>query len=59
MDLELAKVHDRLVEKQVQLEVSDEAKDHLVADGYDPVYAPARCAGWFRTRWKMHLAKVY
>ena len=38
VDLELAKVHDRLVEKQVQLEVSDEAKDHLVADGYDPVY---------------------
>jgi ATP-dependent Clp protease ATP-binding subunit ClpC len=38
VDLELQKVCDRLEEKRVKLEVSDEAKDHLVTEGYDPVY---------------------
>jgi ATP-dependent Clp protease ATP-binding subunit ClpC len=36
VDLELDKVRERLVEQQVTLEVSEEAKGHLADEGYDP-----------------------
>ena len=36
VDLELDKVRDRLVEQQVTLEVTEEAKDYLADEGYDP-----------------------
>jgi ATP-dependent Clp protease ATP-binding subunit ClpC len=36
VDLELDKVRERLVEKQITLNVTDEAKGHFADEGYDP-----------------------
>jgi ATP-dependent Clp protease ATP-binding subunit ClpC len=36
VDLELDKVRERLVEQQLTLEVTEEAKDYLADEGYDP-----------------------
>ncbi len=38
VDLLLAGLRSRLAEREISLEVSDEAKDHLGQQGYDPVY---------------------
>jgi ATP-dependent Clp protease ATP-binding subunit ClpC len=36
VDLEIAKVGDRLTEHKIQLTISDAARDRLVEEGYDP-----------------------
>jgi len=38
LDLEIAKVMERLKGKKLQLELDDKAKDFLVTKGYDPTY---------------------
>lgn len=38
VDLLLADVQKRLTERDIKLEVSAEAKEHMAAEGYDPVY---------------------
>ncbi|MBI3244699.1 MAG: ATP-dependent Clp protease ATP-binding subunit [Chloroflexi bacterium] len=38
VDLELDKVRERLAERELKLEVSDEAKQHLADAGYNPDY---------------------
>jgi ATP-dependent Clp protease ATP-binding subunit ClpB len=38
VDLELAKVSERLAEKKLTLRASDAAKEHLALDGYDPSF---------------------
>jgi ATP-dependent Clp protease ATP-binding subunit ClpB len=38
VDLQLAHVQDLLVDRRVTLDVTPEAKDLLVAEGYDPIY---------------------
>jgi ATP-dependent Clp protease ATP-binding subunit ClpC len=38
LDLEIAKVMERLKGKKLQLELDEKAKDFLVAKGYDPTY---------------------
>ena len=44
VDLMLARVRDQLRAQQMQLEVTEEAKEHLVKLGYDWPTAPGRCA---------------
>jgi ATP-dependent Clp protease ATP-binding subunit ClpB len=38
VDLQLRRVHDRLAERGLQLELTDEAKDVLAEAGWDPTY---------------------
>ena len=38
IDLTLAKLRDRLADKQLTLEISDEAKNKIADDGYDPIF---------------------
>ena len=38
VDLQLERLRDRLVERGVQLELTDEAKEHLAEAGWDPTY---------------------
>lgn len=38
VDIELSKVQNRLMEQQIKLEVSEEAKKYLAKTGYDPVF---------------------
>jgi ATP-dependent Clp protease ATP-binding subunit ClpC len=38
VDLELDKILDRLVEKEISFQVTDAAKDHLAQEGYDPKF---------------------
>ncbi|MFI8482511.1 ATP-dependent chaperone ClpB [Pseudomonas sp. NPDC078700] len=36
--IQLSRLHERLAERELSLELSDEAMDKLIAVGYDPVY---------------------
>jgi ATP-dependent Clp protease ATP-binding subunit ClpB len=38
IDIQLAQLLKRLADRKIQLQLSDEARDFLVAEGYDPVY---------------------
>ncbi|MBQ7990215.1 MAG: AAA family ATPase, partial [Oscillospiraceae bacterium] len=38
IDLSLVKLRDRLADRQLKLEISDEAKAKIADDGYDPIY---------------------
>jgi ATP-dependent Clp protease ATP-binding subunit ClpB len=38
VDIQLARLRQRLEERHVQLELTDAAKEHLVRVGYDPAY---------------------
>jgi ATP-dependent Clp protease ATP-binding subunit ClpB len=38
VDIQLKRLKDRLVEKQIELELSERAKEFLAKNGYDPIY---------------------
>ena len=38
IEIQLERLRKRLAEHHIELELSDAAKDHLAAAGYDPVY---------------------
>ena len=38
VDIQLEQLKRRLGDRRISLELSDQAKDHLAAEGYDPVY---------------------
>ncbi|MGH7803839.1 MAG: ATP-dependent chaperone ClpB [Candidatus Binatia bacterium] len=38
VDIQLVRLRSRLAERHIELELTDAAKDHLAAVGYDPVY---------------------
>jgi len=38
VDIQISRLRQRLTERRITLELTDAAKDHLAADGYDPVY---------------------
>ncbi len=38
IDLTLKKLHDRLADRQLQLVITDAAKNKIADDGYDPIY---------------------
>jgi len=38
VDIQLARVMKRLADRRIELEISDEVKDFLGNEGYDPVY---------------------
>ena len=38
IDIQLERLRKRLAERHIELVLSDAAKDHLAAAGYDPVY---------------------
>jgi ATP-dependent Clp protease ATP-binding subunit ClpB len=38
VDIQLEQLKGRLADKRISLELTDQAKDHLAAEGYDPVY---------------------
>jgi ATP-dependent Clp protease ATP-binding subunit ClpB len=38
VDIQLARLRERLEERHIRLELSDQARDHLVEVGYDPAY---------------------
>jgi ATP-dependent Clp protease ATP-binding subunit ClpB len=38
VDIQLELLKRRLAERRISLELTDQAKDHLAAEGYDPVY---------------------
>jgi ATP-dependent Clp protease ATP-binding subunit ClpC len=52
VDLELAKVAERLAERDLRLEVSAAAREWLAREGYSPSTAPAPCAGSSRPGWR-------
>lgn len=38
VDLQIADLNKRLVEQQLQIKLTDQAKQHIINEGYDPVY---------------------
>ncbi len=38
VELLLKKLHSRLAEKQLSLKITDQAKDYIIENGYDPIY---------------------
>jgi ATP-dependent Clp protease ATP-binding subunit ClpB len=38
VDIQLRRLRERLAERHIELELSDEARTHVVRAGYDPVY---------------------
>jgi ATP-dependent Clp protease ATP-binding subunit ClpB len=38
IEIQLRRVRERLAQRRIQLDLTDEAKRHLVRTGYDPVY---------------------
>jgi ATP-dependent Clp protease ATP-binding subunit ClpB len=38
VDIQLGYLHDRLAEREIQIRLSDDARDKLAAAGFDPVY---------------------
>ncbi len=38
VDIQLERLRARLAERHIELELTDAAKDHFAAAGYDPVY---------------------
>ena len=38
VDIQLARLRQRLAERKIELELTDRARDHLAEQGYDPVY---------------------
>jgi ATP-dependent Clp protease ATP-binding subunit ClpB len=38
VDIQLEQLKRRLADRRISLELTDQAKDHLAAEGYDPVY---------------------
>ncbi len=46
VDLQIGSLQERMASRRLTLEVTDAAKEWLGFTGYDPAYAPGRCAGW-------------
>jgi ATP-dependent Clp protease ATP-binding subunit ClpB len=38
IDIQLAALMKRLADRKIRVELTDRAKDHLIAEGYDPTY---------------------
>ena len=57
IDLELAKVRERLGERGLKLELTDEAKEFIIKRGSTPTSVPGRCAGRSRTSSKIRSPK--
>lgn len=55
-EIQLGRLRSRLTERELKLQLSDEALDKLIAVGYDPVYGarPLKRAiqRWIETRWR-------
>ena len=49
VNIQVASVSDRLIDRRITLDVTDSAREWLANMGYDPV--PVRCAAWCRPRW--------
>lgn len=57
VELQLARLRDRLAERQLSLEVTEEAKEILAEEGWDSAYGArplkrARSSASSRTRWR-------
>ena len=52
VDLLMADVHSRLADRQVTVELSEEAKDWLADQGFDPSTAPGPFAARSSARWR-------
>jgi ATP-dependent Clp protease ATP-binding subunit ClpB len=38
VDIQIARLQKRLADRKIELELTDKARDHFAAEGYDPVY---------------------
>ena len=38
VELQLKKLRSRLADKQLELEITDRAKEYIIDNGYDPIY---------------------
>jgi ATP-dependent Clp protease ATP-binding subunit ClpB len=38
VDIQMGRLRQRLAERKIELELTDKARDHFAAEGYDPVY---------------------
>ncbi len=55
IDLLLDRLHQQLKDRELTVELTEEAKELLVEEGFDPTMGARPCAGpcnaWWRTRW--------
>jgi ATP-dependent Clp protease ATP-binding subunit ClpB len=58
VDLQLERLRVRLAERDLELEVSDAAKDHLAVRGYDPLYGARPLKRVIRTELEDRLASA-
>jgi ATP-dependent Clp protease ATP-binding subunit ClpB len=38
VDIQIERLQKRLTDRKIELELTDKARDHFAAEGYDPVY---------------------
>ena len=52
IDLMVTDLNRRLEDKQLTVELTPAAKDHIIEAAYDPIYGRGPCAGISSTRWR-------
>ena len=58
IDLMLTKLKERLADKQLDLEVTDNAKEHIVKEGYDPVYGARPLKRYIQSKLETLIART-
>ncbi len=57
VELLLKKLHNRLAEKQLSLKITDNAKDYIIENGYDPVYGARPLKRYIQSKVETLIAK--
>jgi len=52
VDIQVKKLEQRLLERQIRLKMTEKAKEWLAKKGFDPAYGPAHSRGSFNERFK-------